>query len=213
MPDVTRDLLDSIPVEQLAAKVGASTDDVRSAIAAAAPALLRGMEENAKSSPERAVSLLKALAEDHDPRLLDADDPVTRVDDTEGAKIVDHVFGPRTNDVAQRLGATGSEPSLIQRILPMIAPLVMSWLAGRLGGGTDRTPASGGGGGLGDLLGGVLGGAGGGLGDLLGGVLGGDDDGDGGFDLGGILGQLGGLASESAGSGLPDLSDLLGGGR
>lgn len=215
MPNVTKDLLDSIPIDDVAAKVGASSEDVRKAIAAAAPALLSGMEANARTSPRGAVSLLKALADDHDPRLLEAEDPVARVDDSEGAKIVDHVFGSNATAVSQRLAATGAEPSLIQRILPMIAPLVMSWLAGRLGGSDENASSSGGGGGgLGDILGGVLGSNGGGLGDLIGDALGGGDDEEGGgFDLGGILGQLGGLAGESGESDLPDLGDLLGAGR
>ncbi len=55
----------------------------------------------------------------------------------------------------------------------MLAPIVMSYLARRLGQGGSGTGAQSGGG-LGDLLGGLLGGAGqsGGLGDLLGGLLG-----------------------------------------
>ena len=72
------------------------------------------------------------------------------------------------------VGGAGGE-GLISKLLPLLAPIVMSYLAKKLGGGgADQA----GGGGLGDLLGGILGGqaggaAGGGLGDLLGGLLGG----------------------------------------
>ena len=61
----------------------------------------------------------------------------------------------------------------------MLAPIVMSYLAKQFSqrsGGTTTASATGDGGGLEDLLGGLLGGqggSGGGIGDLLGGLLGG----------------------------------------
>ncbi len=97
------------------------------------------------------------------------------------------------------------------------------------GGGGATEPSSGGSGGIGDLLGGLLGGgggsgsgsSGGGIGDLLGGLLGGSGGGSGGAgssggaDLGGLVDILGGLGGSGGGSGpeIPDISDLLGGGR
>lgn len=117
----------------------------------------------------------------------------------------------------------GASGSLVSRMLPLLAPLVMSWLAGKVrDGGSGRS----GGGGLGDILGDVLGGAvsggragsdGGGLGDLLGGVLGGAAGGGrGGLDdlLGSILGPGGpaprASAREEDGTGVTDVGDVFG---
>lgn len=70
---------------------------------------------------------------------------------------------------------------------------------------------SGGGGGLGDLLGGVLGGSGGGggLGDILGGVLGGGSRGGGGGAAGGVLKMLLPMVIGMLGSG--GLGKIIGG--
>ena len=80
-------------------------------------------------------------------------------------------------EVVNRLGATGGGggTDLIGKLLPILAPIALSYLAGRVGGGGGKTSAASAGG-LGDILGGLLGGGGGGgggLGDILGGLLGG----------------------------------------
>jgi hypothetical protein len=61
----------------------------------------------------------------------------------------------------------------LSSLLPLLAPLLMSFLAKKAGGSSSA--GSTGGGGIGDLLGGFLGGGsgGGGIEDLLGGLLGG----------------------------------------
>jgi hypothetical protein len=72
---------------------------------------------------------------------------------------------------------------------PILAPLVLAFLAKSFGGRGQG--AQGGGGGLGDILGGLLGGGsggGGGLGDIVGGIVGGGGGGGLGDVLGGLLG-------------------------
>ena len=230
MTDIAQDLLSALPIDDIANQVGVDPEAARAAISKAAPALLSGMNANALSSPEGAESLLKTIAERHDGSILDADDLLGSIDPAEGEKIVNHVFGPNTDAVTQRLGSTEGEQSILSKILPMIAPFVMAWISKKLGaaggggdgegglGGALGGGTSSGGGGLGDILGGLLGGGtssgGGGLGDVLGGLLGGGgNSGDSGQpDLGGLTDILSNLAGgASGGGGLPDLSDLLGG--
>jgi len=96
------------------------------------------------------------------------------VDDAaDGEKIVHHVFGDNEGAVVNQLGG-----GLVAKVLPLLAPVVMGFLAksvlGKGGGGGDAARARPGG--LGDVLGGLLGagkgGGLGGLGDVLGGLLG-----------------------------------------
>jgi hypothetical protein len=164
------DLLSQIPIDQLAGRLGVDHATAEDAVRKALPALLGGMEANAQD-PAGAASLQNAVGE-HDAGLLEHGIDLDRVDTGDGEKIVGNVFGGNRDQVVSRLGgAPGSaDGSLISKLLPLLAPIVMAYLAKQF---QQRGATSGGGGGLEDLLGGVLGGgAGGGLGDLLGGLLG-----------------------------------------
>lgn len=231
MSDIVTDLLKQLPIDQIAAHVGASSDEVKDAIAVGAPAMLQGISANAASN-EGASALLGALAKDHDAVTLEDTDVLGQTNLDDGQKIVQHIFGSNTDAVAGRLGVAETNKassSLFTKILPLIAPLVMGWLAKRLAGDNSK---GGGAGGLGDLLGGLVGGdagnaqgqSGGGLGDMLGGLLGGSGGDAGGPDLGSILGGgssggglgdlIGGLIGGAGNGGpqIPDIGDLLGGG-
>lgn len=128
----------AIPTDQLAQRVGAGEDETRQAVRTALPALLAGLGANAQQ-PQGAASLLDALGQHQDDL---ADNPrVDAVDEQDGEKIVNHVFGGQTDDVAQQLGGLGGAQtsSLVRKLLPILAPIVLSWLAkqvtGRAGGG------------------------------------------------------------------------------
>ncbi|OLT20026.1 hypothetical protein BJF81_06435 [Ornithinimicrobium sp. CNJ-824] len=132
------DLMRAIPTDQLAQRVGAGEDETRQAVRTALPALLAGLGANAQQ-PQGAASLLDALGQHQDDL---ADNPrVDAVDEQDGEKIVNHVFGGQTDDVAQQLGGLGGAQtsSLVRKLLPILAPIVLSWLAkqvtGRAGGG------------------------------------------------------------------------------
>jgi len=118
MTDIAQDLLSALPIDDIANQVGVDPEAARAAISKAAPALLSGMNANALSSPEGAESLLKTIAERHDGSILDADDLLGSIDPAEGEKIVNHVFGPNTDAVTQRLGSTEGEQSILSKILP-----------------------------------------------------------------------------------------------
>jgi hypothetical protein len=171
------DILSQIPLGQLADQLGVDQGTAEQAARQALPALLGGMEANAQD-PAGAQSLAGALGA-HSPALVEGGVNLDEVDTDDGDKIVGHVFGDNRGEVVNRLGATGSGgggQDLIGKLLPILAPIVLSYLAGRLGGGGGKTSAVSAGG-LGDILGGLLGGGGkgggGGIGDLLGGLLGG----------------------------------------
>jgi hypothetical protein len=222
MHDINDDLRQSISYDRLSKQLGAPREAVEQATELALPTLLRGLSENAHASGDQAQSIINALIEDHDGNILDRDDPFEAVDTDEGQKIIHHIFGDNTAAVEQRLGEGGAEPSLVKRLLPMLAPLVMGWLSRRLGENVredPRTPDTDRSGGLGEILGDMLGGRpsgqGGGLGDLLGGLFGGGDARTGGEDrrpgLGDLVQTIGSLAG-SAGrhrDDLPDIKDLV----
>jgi len=188
------DILGQIPVDQIAAQLGVDQQTAGNAVELALPALVSGLQANAQD-PAGAASLTGALGQ-HDNDLLDGLN-LSRVDTTDGSNIVGHVFGDQREQVVSQLaGASGADNAVIAKLLPILAPIVMSYLAKRVLGGRSGS-AGGAGGGLGDVLGTALGGGagGGGLADVLGQVLGG--------------GSRGGSRSGSA-SGI-DLGDLLGG--
>jgi hypothetical protein len=163
------DLLAQIPMDQLARQLGVAPDEAEELTRKALPALVGGMEANARE-PGGESSLAEAIGQ-HDDDLLDGGVDLGQVDTDDGQKIVGHVFGDNRDQVVNRLGGGGQE-SMISKLLPLLAPLVMSFLAKKAGGSGS---GSSGGGGIGDLLGGLLGGGAGGAGleDLLGGLLGG----------------------------------------
>ena len=154
MSDI-QDLFDQLPIDQLAAQVGGDPADVSKAVGAALPALLMGMGANAQDSSGEA-SLFEALSQHVGRSASDLD----AVDEADGAKITSHVFGSNEEAVVAKLGGAAGNQSLIQKLLPILAPLVMAWLANQvMGQGQPKTaPQAGGGGILGQILGQVLGG-------------------------------------------------------
>jgi hypothetical protein len=174
------ELLAQIPMDQLASQLGVSEEEAATAAKAAIPALLGGMGANA-ADPNGLASLEKAVSQ-HDGSLLEGGVDLSQVDTTDGGKIVGHVFGDNQEAVVNQLGGLGGVggASTITKLLPLLAPLVMSFLGKKMLGGGSSDSGSRSGGGIGDLLGGLLGGGGsgggGGFGDLLGslgGLLGG----------------------------------------
>jgi len=181
------DLLSQLPIDQIASKLGVDPQTAQAAVAHALPALLGGLHANAQN-PASAAALGNALS-NHDPNLLDNGVNLDQVDTTDGSKIVGHVFGGSQDQVVNQLGSlSGVGGSLISKVLPLLAPIVMAYLAKQFFGGQGASTAS-----AGSASGSLApsgSGSGGGLADILGGLLGG---GGGALDLGSILGSLGGL--------------------
>lgn len=182
------EILGQLPVDQIAGQLGVDRGEAAQAVELALPALLGGMEANARDEAG-ASSLVNALGQ-HDDGLIDAvasgDRRIDEVDTDDGGKIVSHVFGDQQDQVVSKLGAAGGgKDGLIAQLLPILAPIVMSYLAKKvMGGGSGGGAPSGGGGGI--DLGGILG-------QVLGGGSSGGSSGAGsagGIDLGGLLGGL-----------------------
>ncbi len=157
------EILGSLPLDQIAREVGAQPQEVEQASAAILPALLGGLEANANDGG--AGSILEALGQ-HDPSLLDGGVDLSQVDTGDGEAIASHIFGGNQDQVVAALGGSGASGvggQLVKKLIPILAPIVLSWVAkqilGKAGAG-GATQSSGGGGGLGDILGSILGGGG-----------------------------------------------------
>ncbi|MEO7422806.1 MAG: DUF937 domain-containing protein [Ornithinibacter sp.] len=196
------EILGALPVDQMAQQVGSSPEEVKTAAAALLPALMGGLDANSRQGG--ASSLLEALGQ-HDPSLVQGGADLSSIDASDGTAIASHIFGDQQDAVAERLGATplsgqGISSSLIKKLIPIIAPMVLSWLAGRVMGGSGRTGAGGAAPSGGATSGGGLESV---LQDVLGSVTGAGSAGraptSGGIDAGSIIGDV--------------LGGLLGGGR
>lgn len=193
------EILGQLPIDQLAEQLGVDPSDVSQAAAAVIPSLIGGLQHNADAGQEEAIA--GALAQHGASTLLDSDSvDLAAVDTEDGQKIVRHIFGDQSGQLATALGQrTGTQSSLVQKLLPILAPIVLAYLAKKLTGGSAQTStAASGGNVLTDILGSVLGGsssgstqqsaAGGVLGSVLGSILSG----------GGLDSILGGATSAPA---------------
>jgi len=171
-------LLETIPIADIARQLGVDEDVAQSAVQQVLPTLVAGLKANADDGAG-AASLEKALTKHT--ATLKARPSVAEIDTDDGEKIVSNIFGAKKNDVVAAVASKTekADESLISKLLPILAPIVLSWLASQFFNKKASSTASAepSGGGIGDILGGLLGGggssAGGGLGDLLGGLLGG----------------------------------------
>lgn len=192
------EILKQVPIGEIAQKLGVSDDVARQAVQEGGAALLGGLAKNAETE-EGSSAIEAALAKHGD---FSGAASLDDVDEADGQKIVSHVFGGNADQVAQTLTTDQKTAGIdFGKLLPILAPIVMGLIA------NGKKGASGGGG-LGDLLGGLFGGgqqqgssaSGGGLGDILGGLgglFGGGQQGSaaggssaGGIDIGGLLGGL-----------------------
>jgi hypothetical protein len=199
------ELLNQIPTQEIAAKLGADEGEVNSAVQNLVPLLVGGLAHNAQDA-DHAANIESAAGDHAASGLLDGGVTVDQVNQDDGANQIARIFGGNdTGQVAAALAGGGAGNSdLIQKLLPILAPIVLAYIGKQLTGGSSAAPAnqgSGGGGGLSDVLGGILGGA-----------LGGSGGGGGNNPLGGILGNVlgGALGGKSGGNNNP-LGEILGG--
>lgn len=188
------DLFALIPTQDIAAKLGVDAGEVDSTIRTLVPVLVGGLSENAQN-PD-AANNIEAAANNHAVAgLLDNGVSLDQVDQADGLKAVANIFGGNdAGQVATALaGAGGGNSDLLQRLLPIITPIVLAYIGKQLTQKSAPAEQSASGGGLGDVLGSILGGAadGGGsksMGSILGNMVGGKTGGAIGEILGGLLG-------------------------
>lgn len=168
----------------------------KTAIGSGLGAILGGLAKNA-SEPQGAESLFNAVNKKHDGGILDDVGGFLGMGDgMDGGKILGHVFGDNKANVESQVAqAAGVDQSMISKLLPMLAPMVMGWIGKKVASGA-LNPAS---------LGGLLKGeqqqaesAMPDLGGLLGSILGGGSSSGGGGggvmeNASGILNMLKGL--------------------
>lgn len=191
------ELLSAIPMSQLARQVGADEAEVSQAVQQVLPALMGGLGANAQQ-PDGKAALTSALS-DHAGR---EPGDLSNIDTADGAKIVQHIFGNQSETVVNQLGGLGGGGGgLIKKLLPILAPIVLSFLAKKLSGG----------GGLGGAMGDILGGGSQAPTQTPAQPTGPAGKGDVGDLLGDLLGSaVGGKAAPKQGGGF-GLDDILGG--
>lgn len=161
-------------LESMARELGISEDEAASGAEALAPALLGGFKKQALSQPQGLGGLGDLLGQLGGGGLLDQVLSPEPTDTRQGDDVLGQIFGSRdvsrtvADDAASK---SGLDPSLLKKMLPMLAMLLAGYMAKQGGGASPAAPDAGGG--LGGLLGGLLGGrganagAGGGLASML----------------------------------------------
>ena len=169
-------LINSIPIGDIAKKLGIDEATAKAAVEVAVPALVGGLAANASSGGGE--SLQNALNHHVDKPTRIAD-----IDEADGAKIVRNVFGAKTDEVVSAVAEKAPAKSgvdigaIVQQLLPILAPIVLAYLANQFAKPKTETetaapaPAPSNGGDLGSLIGGLLGNSA--TQDVLGGLLGG----------------------------------------
>jgi hypothetical protein len=185
-------------LQSMARELGISEAQAAKGAEALAPAILGGFKKQAQAQPSGLEGLGGLLGQLGGGGLLDDVLSPQPTNVNLGNDVLGQIFGSKdvSRAVAQNASAkSGLDPSILKKMLPMLAMLVTGFMA-KQGGGGAAAPSSGGG--LGGLLGGLLGGgarssaapaagsSSGGLGSLL------DLDGDGNA-LDDILGMAGKL--------------------
>ncbi|MGI9124572.1 MAG: DUF937 domain-containing protein, partial [Mycobacterium sp.] len=195
------DLINQIPVADIASKLGADQGEVSQAIQTLVPTLLGTLQENVQADDIDSTHIESAVVAEGESDLLTGGVNVDQIDEGQGNQLVASLFGGNdTNQVASALSGAGAPGGdLIKRLLPMLAPIVLAYVGKQFqqrsaGADAQAQAQAAPGGGIGDVLGSILGGAGGGaaagnnpLGSILGSVLGGGQGGAIGNILGGLL--------------------------
>lgn len=145
-PSIVNELqaqLQGAPIQHMAQQLGASSEQIQTAVSAALPLLLGALGKNA-AQPQGAADLLGALQRDHSQALPQglggllgsilggstadsAQNPLGN-----GAAILGHILGGSQQKAEASLGqATGLGGQGAAQLLSMLAPIVMAFLANR----------------------------------------------------------------------------------
>ena len=157
-------------LQSMARELGISEGQAASGAESLAPAILGGFKKQAQTQPGGLAGLGGLLGQLGGGGLLDQVLAPQPTDVSQGNDVLGQIFGSKdvSRTVAQNAASTsGLDPSLLKKMLPMLAMLVAGYMAKQQGGGSRTSAAAAGGepgGGLGGLLGGLFGGQPGGAG-------------------------------------------------
>jgi hypothetical protein len=183
-------------LQSMAQELGVSEADAARGADALLPAILGGFKKQAQTQPSGLDGLGGLLGQLGGGGLLDNVLSPQPTDVNRGNDVLGRIFGSKdvsrtvAHDASSR---SGLDPSLLKKMLPILAMLVAGYMAKQHGSRNDAPASSGGG--LGGLLGGLLGG-------------GSSNAGSGAPAGGGVLGGLAGMLDMN-GDGNP-LDDILG---
>jgi len=166
-------------LQSLSRELGVSETQAKSGAEALVPAILGGFKKQAQSQPAGLAGLGGVLSQLGGGRLLDEVLAPQPTNVSQGNDVLGQIFGSKdvSRAVAQNAASrSGLDPSLLKKMLPMLAMLVAGFMAKQGGAGAAAQPASPGGG-LGAMLSGLLGGKAGGTASGLASML--DMDGNG----------------------------------
>lgn len=159
-------------LQSIARELGVSESQAQSGAAALLPAILGGFEKQTQAQPSGLEGLGGLLGQLGGGSLLDDVLSPQPTNVSRGDQVLGRIFGSKdvSRTVAQHASAqSGLDPSILKKMLPMLAMLVAGYMS--------RQQGTGGGGGL--------------LGGILGGLLGGGNAGAAGNPLDDILGRVG----------------------
>ncbi|NDP38287.1 MAG: DUF937 domain-containing protein [Rhodoferax sp.] len=157
-------------LQSMAHELGVSESQAETGAAALIPAILGGFKKQAQSQPTGLEGLGSLLGQLGGGSLLDQVLAPQPTDVVPGNEVLGQIFGSKdvSRAVAQNAAAqSGLDPSLLKKMLPILAMLVAGYMAKQQGSGAAAPPSPTGGG-LGGLLGGLLGGRTGGSGSAPG---------------------------------------------
>lgn len=147
-------------LQSMSRELGINESQASSGSAALIPALLGGLKKQAQSQPAGMEGLGGLLGQLGGGGLLDQVLAPQPTDVSQGNEVLGQIFGSKdvSRAVAQNAAVqSGLDPSLLKKMLPMLAMLVTGFMAKQSGDST-AAPSAAEGSGIGALLGGLLGG-------------------------------------------------------
>ncbi|WP_043816561.1 DUF937 domain-containing protein [Deinococcus maricopensis] len=122
-------------------QLGLSDQQTQAAMTAAVPLLVNALAQNAEQ-PGGAHALSGALAQ-HNGEALDRLASGTLPDQTDGQRILGHMFGAQDTQAAQAVGrAAGINPQVAMSVLQFLAPIILGALSRRMGGASTGGSAT-----------------------------------------------------------------------
>ena len=148
-------------LQSVANELGVSEGEVATGAEALLPAILGGFKQQAQSQPGGLEGLGGLLGQLGGSGLLDQVLSPQRTDPTQGNDVLGQIFGSPdvSRTVAQNASSqTGLDPSLLKKMLPLLAMMVTGYMARQQGGAAAAAPAAASGSPMDSDLGGLLGG-------------------------------------------------------